>query len=176
MDVFGARQRLRADLRGGADHHQLPLRPQRRDAGDDIHIHAFIDHAKEPDAGMRNLPLIIGINAALSRALEVSGVDAARKNVNVVVSLTFGFVQALSADEHEIAFGHQLSFEIENALRRSSKRGKLIHIVIDAQVGREMASKLKRHGRIVPANPSRRPHISEQLVYDSMLRVSDFVW
>ena len=76
-------QRRRIDLHNRSDHDQLQVRPLRRQLVEQFDIQPLVDHAVEPQPGVRDILLIFRFRHTGARLGEVSRIDAAREGVDV---------------------------------------------------------------------------------------------
>ena len=115
--MFGAlRQGRRVDLHHRADHHEVPVRPQVGDAGDEIDVHALVDDAEEAEPRMRGSPPGRRARlAARARLGEMGEVDRGREGVDVAVPVALGLVEAHAAGEDEVGAARTARSRVRSA-------------------------------------------------------------
>jgi hypothetical protein len=119
VDVLGARKIFWIDLGEGTEEYQLPIRVLLSDGGQKVPIQPLIKHAEETDARVWNPILICWIGKMSPSAREVLPVDAAGEQVNILVLLAFGFVEARAPSEYNISTGKQGGFHSNQVWGRS---------------------------------------------------------
>ena len=150
MDVRTFRQRGRINLCHGPEQDEMPVRPQLRGTAQEIDIEAFIQHAEEPEPGMRDPDLVGGLRLGQSSAGEVRHVHATGKGVYIRVTAALDLVERMAAGEDHIGTREQLFLEFDQQWRSASKERQLVHAVVGGRQRREVAREGQRHRRVVP--------------------------
>jgi hypothetical protein len=111
------------DLRDRPDEHQRPIGPASGDRVEELEVHALVDHAEPSETRAGDAGLVRRITSfALARRSEVGDVHGARERVDVRVEGPLRLEQRLSAGEHNVCGGHQLTLEERDARRRAAER------------------------------------------------------
>ena len=119
MNVRAPRQRGGIDLDYGPDHHQLPLRPQLRNFGNQLEIETFVDNPGVADTGPGDVSLIGRRFTDQTGGGKMIDVDTAgaRKDVGMPVALCLE--QTDAPGKHHVGPAQQLRL-VFTKLRRSA--------------------------------------------------------
>jgi len=165
VEISPARQRVGIDFHHRADDHELPIGSRLRDAADQVHIEAFVDHAGEADARPPDDGLIVRFGLLRPRFDKMRDIDAARKRMDVRVPGSLVFVQAHAAGEDDVRHSEQLLFERRQLRGCRFELRELVHAVVDHRRWYEMARKLDRHRRVIPAYET-AAHLASDIIVE----------
>ena len=113
-------------------HDELPVRPGRGDAREQLEVHALVDDAEKAEARPANRGLVGRIAAAAGAPRAKCATSTLLGNAWMFACmLPLGFVQDLAAGEHHVGALQQLRFGRVQPGGRAGERRQLVHAVVD---------------------------------------------
>ena len=119
--MFGRRGRSAGSIfTTGPTHDDRPFGTRVGERGQQLQVHALVDHAVEAEArAAAERAWSAGLGTPRARLGEVGAVDAGREGVDVGVPVLLGLVQAVAAGEDHVGGDQQLALQ-----RRAAPAGR----------------------------------------------------